>query len=92
MPRPAASGGRKSVDLLLWVTYHIDMENPRTNLPLTDSQKLRLRNIQNRMLNLQSQLQSVLGEITRENAIDFNKLMLNDDLELIPLPQKPVAV
>lgn len=81
------------------MTYDSGMENPQQNLPLTDVQKLAVRNLQHRLMKLQiesndasQKLQEELRRITRANAINFEVFSLTDDLELAPIaPVPPTA-
>ena len=72
------------------------------NLPLTDSQKLRLANAQRKMLgkrmdaqqaekeaqSLEQMLQRELAEIAVLNHIDFTVSMLSEDFDIVPLPKR----
>ena len=72
------------------------------NRPLTDSQKLRLANIQRKMLgkrldaqqaekealSLEQMLQRELARISAVNHIDFTVSMLSEDFDIIPLPKR----
>ena len=74
------------------MTYYAAMGNEQTNLPLTADQKLRLRNLQNKLLQLElqsaaieKQIQEELRNITRSNGVD-SSVYLNEDLDLVPVP------
>ena len=80
------------------MTYDADMppktQDPQINIPLNDSQKLSLRNLQNRRLATEIQLRDIdqalqveLNTITKTNNIDGLKYQLNDALEIVPLPK-----
>ena len=76
--------------------------DPLVNLPLTDSQKLRLANAQRKMLgkrmdaqqaekeaqSLEQMLQRELAGIAALNHIDLTVSMLSEDFDIVPLPKR----
>ena len=84
-------------------TNELDAPLPApVNLPLTDSQKLRLANAQRKMLgkrmdaqqaekeaqSLEQMLQRELAGIAALNHIDFTVSMLSEDFDIVPLPKR----
>jgi hypothetical protein len=84
------------------ISEPMDITAMPTNLPLTDSQKLRLANVQRKMLgkridaqqaekeaqSLEQMLQRELAGIAALNHIDFTVSMLSEDFDIIPLPKR----
>ena len=90
------------VDSLPVPQEDVKIEAVPVNLPLTDSQKLRLANVQRKMLgkridaqqaekeaqSLEQMLQRELAGIASLNHIDFTVSMLSEDFDIIPLPKR----
>jgi hypothetical protein len=64
------------------------------NLPLTDAQKVAVLILQRKLVAIAAQhndltqkLQTELTKIAADNKIDIKSFMLNDDLDLVPVPE-----
>src|ERR1700688_2559198 len=71
--------------------YSVEVQTQ--NLPLTDAQKVSVLTLQRKLVavtaqhtDLTQKLQAALTKIAADNKIDVKSFMLNDDLDLIPVP------
>jgi hypothetical protein len=75
------------------MTEETNVEVQTTNLPLTDAQKVIVLTLQRKLVavtaqhtDLTQKLQTALTKIAADNQIDVKSFMLNDDLDLVPVP------
>jgi hypothetical protein len=75
------------------MTEETNVEVQTTNLPLTDAQKVTVLTLQRKLIavtaqhtDLTQKLQAALTTISVDNQIDVKSFMLNDDLDLVPVP------